>query len=317
MSQQPGRRGKQVTIVDEEAFVTVVNRLIDRAGSVVAAAKVLGLTEGALRTYRKPKRHPGKRAVNADTVDGLYAAFPLGPDGQVPEEWDLLDRAFLSEEAHLALTSYDNWLDPRTEAFAKRRTGRWARVAEGVYWIPAGDSRIRGIRLGELYYLIGLLLSKYPNLWTPLRTADKQYRPEHGRYMLAIIRIVEPLLEARESGFIEVGWEELLEEAKRQKRITRKALRRDRLEEFLAAGVQREIILMKRDSNEDRAYAAAQQDKQQPADPDWGELLMQRLQNAQTARQKAAWREAYNVYAVMANNLGIRKLDPRSLYMDE
>lgn len=60
------------------------------------------------------------------------------------------------------------------------------------------------------------------------------------RALLSVVRILEPLLEAPESAFIERQWQELDD---------------DQLRRFVDAGVRRELILLDRDPDEQRASA--------------------------------------------------------------
>jgi hypothetical protein len=172
--------------------------------------------------------------------------------------------------------------------------------------VPAGDDDLKALRLGELYYVIGLVTSMYPDLLVDLKAAYQHGPIDYDRYMLALTRIVEPLLEARESGFIELGWQDLFEEEQRQGAVSRASLRRYRLRDFLAAGVAREMILLDRDSDEDRAYSVGQSSRTS-ADPDWHSQLLKQSREADTETQRIAWKRAWNDYVIALNNLGIKE----------
>lgn len=304
-ARRPGKQGRQIEIVDPQKLAVVIARLVEREGSIVAAAQVLELTEGALRPYLSKtgrSKGPWRKGINGATVDKLYRAFPATKNG-VPEEWDLLRDALLSERGNLALELYDSWLAPRAAAFVQRRTGRWTVTNNGAFWISAGDNAARAARLQELCYVIGLLTSEYADLFGPLAEASKKADSDDDRYMLAVTRVVEPLLEARESGFIEIGWEELYQEDQRRRRCKSKSIDESRLRKFIQASVEREAILLQRESDEYRAHTIHQ--RTTSPDPERVALLAKGQLCAKNTQQRGAWRRAYNYFAVMAHNLGI------------
>jgi hypothetical protein len=103
---------------------------------------------------------------------------------------------------------------------------------------PASGHGQRGNRRTELNVMLDRVRREYPRL---VETFDNRMRRRGfgpARLLVAHVRVVEPLLESHETGFIERGWDEL-----------------DRTQQaaFLKAGYKREEILLSRDDDLERA----------------------------------------------------------------
>lgn len=222
-------------------------------GSWRAMEKAAGLPPDSLRPY-KEERYDGiteriERAIlrlaQLHRLPSLLWAYDR------PDQWRVL-------------LEYWRWRDRRCSDYVTRTDTRWEMAQDGPQVLPAEPvSEIQARRIGELHYLLGLIQSRYPDLINELRRAFREHHhiDEDERagtledmtpvsYSLspqlyhALIRIVTPLLETRESAFMERGWEELL--------TVEQSSKEGPLRDFVAAGVEREVILLNREDDSER-----------------------------------------------------------------
>jgi hypothetical protein len=90
----------------------------------------------------------------------------------------------------------------------------------------------------DLARLCGYLRKNHPSHWNPLERALDAVSYSNNRRVLSYIRVLGPLIEARDSAFVERCWSDLTD---------------NELLQFVDAGITRERILLNRASDVDRA----------------------------------------------------------------
>jgi hypothetical protein len=216
---------------DRAAFAAVIAEAItsDHRGRRNAAAKSVGVPHNTLRRYHSQLGS----AVRLETLQRLRSLVGAGREPR-------LNAALIGPLAQQALQRYEAWVRAEIESIGVgplRVRALHTAVHEDhlALEIAHGDA---WDRMREADRLVSRMKRRFPRAWAPLNrcVAGRHFGP---RKTLAYFRVVGPLLHADESRLrIERRWEELTE--------------RD-LERFISAGVVREAILLKRESNERRA----------------------------------------------------------------
>jgi uncharacterized protein YheU (UPF0270 family) len=199
----------RLRIVDPGALANVVKSLVARHGTQAATAKATGIEQSQL------SRLAGERLQEMGLRQFESLAKHLSA-----EERARLAPAFFSRKAQIALRTYEKWVT-RT---IRRLDGRGG----------SDDGRLGRQRRVTAKTLHREIMAKFPWLYNRLLREANANKVERDRFGLALLRVLEPLLEDARSGFVERNWQELSD---------------DELREFVEAGITREVILFARSSD--------------------------------------------------------------------
>jgi len=220
-----GRRGRQIAILDRNAVSDLIMLAVraSKRGSVNAAARKIGLNQSILSRLADRKRE----RITPATYKKLQQLMS-------PAHHPSLDRALLLPDSRAVLRNYARWL--------RREIGE-------------NESLVAALRLNELereravadvverhgwrINFARMVRSRYPDLVKRLAAGLKKYHHTPARARLAWKRVIQPLIDAEGSFGIERQWPELA--ASRE------------LRSVLSHGIARELILLKRLPDEDRA----------------------------------------------------------------
>ena len=222
------RKAHRLRIVKPELLADVTCSLIARFGSQAATSRATGIQQSQL-----------SRLASGRLSEIGLAQFERFAKQLSAEERARVARAFFSREAQLALRTYEAWL-----ARTVLRLGRTDDTRQRLSTRPRkGDKPDLPIRHGErsVKALHKELMTSFPWLYNKLLAEANAHKVGRVRFNLALLRVIEPLLEHAPSGCIERSWRELT---------------RDELRQFVELGIQREIILFARSSDFLRAQAA-------------------------------------------------------------
>jgi hypothetical protein len=101
------------------------------------------------------------------------------------------------------------------------------------------------LRVLEVEHVLATSRTEFPDEFTAFESFLVKQQASATRARIAFYRILEPLLEARESGFVERSWDEL---------------DRSELSRFIRAGMEREKILLRRSADTQRAQQQSSRD---------------------------------------------------------
>jgi hypothetical protein len=222
--------GDRVHILDRSGLATELKAAIQRRfrGNLSEAARSAGLRQPDLHKLATAKRvYVSVRTARA--VRELVG----------PRRAQRVDDALLPGPAQMVLKAYGDWCikyatnEVRVIDWANHRTG----------FVPVVSVHYGYTRYMRVVWLATELLRRYPSYFKPL--VEAVGRKGHGvaRLIVALHRVVGPLIDARESGYVELRWEELEE--------------RGTLAQFIDAGVRREVILLDRAPDLERAQEVA------------------------------------------------------------
>ncbi len=219
-SDRPPTRRATWLIADRARLGTEIRQVIGgRYGSVNAAARSIGLSQPTL--HRLAAGQVGR--MTEATMQGLERLFV-----RRSASWK---RAVLPSEALIPGAAYSYWLHDWLS-----RTGR----EKGSWRDVPVTRRLRewpGL-LAQKSKLLLRIRKVAPSTVKTLRGMARDPRFRRDRIVLALERIIEPLLDARGSGGIE-RYPDELDDAE--------------LRAFVEAGMKRERILLMRESDADRA----------------------------------------------------------------
>ncbi len=226
----------RLRVLDHTRLARVCRTVEAWEGSSARAAVRLKIGAGTFSRWRQGK---GGTHLNARSAHALFAYLP--PDS-VSEpafrRWERdRARAILAPEASSALERYERWLGRELCRLAKaggenlRPHGRWRDT-----WPRWADKLLRTVN------------EECPGEFAPLFKLEEQLAQRvtwtsSARFRLAYLRIVEPLLAARETGGFELGAEHLKTA--------------ERLRPYLRAAVKRECVLLTREPDLQRAQRTA------------------------------------------------------------
>jgi len=205
-------------------------------------------------------RNQKSDTISQETLTSLEAALVHhgGADPQTGHLFDQIQRATLSAQGMALKRQFYVWMYVRSRQLFDRQLTTFQLTPGGVREIEDNvEGDLRAVD-GTIGGLAGCELSRYRRflalLWRleQLRPASgyldrlrdeiaDRFEPEGHRFTVALLNILEPLLEGAESGFIERSWEELTDEE---------------LNTFVAKGIDRERILLRRVPNPERIQAA-------------------------------------------------------------
>jgi hypothetical protein len=155
---------------------------------------------------------------------------------------DQLQTVLVSPEAAELVQAFGQWIDAENSRLWERRRLGNTEVTRAVEATSGWEEE----RQAEFDWLLGRSRSAYPDLFNKFDAflvSRQHYKP---RAELAYARILAPLLNWRESGFVERTWTEL-------SRLERRR--------FIKAGMVRERILLTRAPDLQRAQQAAERDQ--------------------------------------------------------
>jgi hypothetical protein len=185
--------------------VEVIVREVGRGNEVATAANV-GISQPTLNRLR---RSALDSIAHATAIALEHAAKQVG-------ETDAFTTAVISPAAlRLYRNGYKPWCVERVSRFEERTLGIHPDVAR------------EGIR--QLWHLAH---AEFPEQFKRLAAAMAKRRVDETRERIAVIRILEPLLESPASGGIERRWTDL---SPRERR------------DFIDAGIKRELIMLNRE----------------------------------------------------------------------
>ena len=246
------KRGRTHPIVDRAAGKRVARWVIaTKPGSwseLRRKPELLGISQSTLSRLAAGQLP----AVNEATIDRLHHLAYAAKRDDIAV--DVVDMTTRENELTVWADGYQRWMVERAQRLVRSSAPHWNATRhlmeivrdEDVHDPPASDL----LFMGELR---GVALRRYHNLWSLVTHLDKTAPTEgvlsrfeawmelhghdHFRRNLALLRIVEPLMEAAESAFVERQWEEMTERE---------------LIAFVRAGIRREKILLSRSPNEVR-----------------------------------------------------------------
>lgn len=227
----PWARAREYQIHDRKALAAVLVEAVTQrhGGNYSAAAKSSGIPNSTLQRYRE-ERGP---AVRRETLEKLLALVGRSRSLRLSD-------AVLSPSARAALEDYDTWLKQETRAarlgstLSVRLSGS-AKVGSAEHKRLVNDAADRVIAIDRL---LSSLRKRYPGDWKRLEKRLTTGRHDKARARLAFLRVVAPLLDTEDTGYIERAWHELSAEE---------------LHDFVRAGITREIVLLGRESDIRRA----------------------------------------------------------------
>lgn len=234
-----------VAIADPAALSDVLRRAIDSPrfrGRRSHAAKEVRLNPSQI-TRLLDQQH---RRISSAVVEKLAKLVKLGAKEELPR----FEAALIAPETQDVLVRHRQWVGARVRDWVKRQGARGVRDLTGaIRWIEEGESdaasRERARDVVELTAHIGRILG-----WDPLeRLAEVVVRKAlseqlaMGRLIVAWHRVLEPILQSAESGFVELHWREMPG---------------PQLRAFVEAGVLREqLVLLEREDDMSRARTVA------------------------------------------------------------
>jgi hypothetical protein len=242
------RRRRRLTVAHPEGLARLLREVIDeRYGGVQLRAARGSVSRQSQFSRLLRAKTP---TIQVKTFEWLKRFVP-------PERRAELVASLLSPSVSDMVLAYHLWLGERGDRFPSRRGRRWRMTSRGI---RKADGIPFTQRLKESEYLVQRLRQQ-PDLVSYFRSFERaaKARGHSGaRINLAYIRVVEPLLEMRESGFVERGWEEMSPEDLRQ---------------FLEAGFTRERVLLNRSPDLQRAQEVFEREPRNFLEPEWRELL--------------------------------------------
>ena len=184
-------------------------------------------------------------------ANGTYRGSHMGVLGRVRRIVPVnrrarFDDANLGLVARRALDRHDRWLDGQFENTAVRNdVGRKPPRITLRRWITRRFMYHLRTREQRLQRVVVEMRIRFPELIAEFerRLYDSQHFNRRGQ--LALMRVVAPLIEPEDSGYVERSWREMTV---------------DELRAFLKAGMKRELILLNRSPDVQRAQEIAKDD---------------------------------------------------------
>jgi hypothetical protein len=225
VSRQKQEKGRYV-VRDVERLKRLVSRLVASLGdgSLNAAASELGISQPTLW-----RLHEGKsESVSRQTMSRLEKGAL-----RISRRWqrELMLCTMSPEAFRRYRTGYLAWCKERQERLLHRRGVLWVRAADQPPQVAKGLPRSRTLAQG-LNATIDRARTQFPEVFAPLAKLIMARGYPNERFMVAVVRMVEPLMEIMPSCFFEPNWQELTEADRRS---------------FLLHGLAREKILLNRE----------------------------------------------------------------------
>jgi hypothetical protein len=223
-------KGRHYKIQDRAELSALIGEAVarDHDGSRNRAAKDSGLPHSTLKRY-----HDGRGPfVRHETLDKLRQL--IGPVGL-----GRLEKAVLTPTATDALLAFDRWLREETRSTLVGTVRQAGLLFAGTSELDHQKAIYSAQdRAEQLEQLCGRWQKRYAHEFARLKkqlVARGHFKP---RARLAFLRVLAPLLDSSDSAGIERSWSELTETERRM---------------FVRAGVTREVILLRRENDVQRA----------------------------------------------------------------
>ena len=271
MNKEPGR--ERYRVIDRERLAALVQRAIDErfGGSQIEAARATQIPQSALSLLVNGKTD----SISPERLQELMRLLPDHAEkGQVSdpifsrprEEFRReLTAALLSTTAQALLAAAEgSWeIEQHLTRTVHPSRKRWTGTDAGLVKTP--DTEIRKhhhypARRLEHDYLRRYVRVAFPDLYGRFERFLISRGHSRHRRDLAWTRVLGPLLQYRETGFIERDWTELRDTP---------AGKSTQLKQFIELGMKREELLLDRAPDEQRAQDIAARDPATLAEPDW------------------------------------------------
>jgi hypothetical protein len=203
-----------------------------RGTSVNGAAHAVGMSQPTLHSFVHGKRS----SVRTSTAEKLRFLVRR-------KHRALFDQLLYPLEAQVVLLCYQRWCLQRMKSWLSRRTPSYVAVADRPVSVSGDGPSSIDVRLRDWLGLVQRVRAEHFSHWAALERLLDQHECGEERRQLAYLRVLEPLLEARDSAFVERRWDELEFGEKTA---------------FLNAGITRERILLNRRSDVERALTAVE-----------------------------------------------------------
>jgi hypothetical protein len=221
-------------ISDPKLLASLLQDAIKRRhGTVNRAARNIGLSQPTLHHIV----HGTRRFVREDTARKLQLLVPRA-------HRDLFEHLLYPTEAHIVLLCYERWCLERIANWLRRETRSYVGVNPRPEHVRGADGRAADVRQRDWFGLLQRVRVERYSHWAALERLLQDHGCTEQRKQVAYLRVLEPLLDARDSAFVERRWDELKDAEKTA---------------FLNAGITRERILLNRDSDVARSRRAAGQ----------------------------------------------------------
>lgn len=221
-------RGDLFKVRDAPKLATVGAKLVAMrgAGSISEAAKNIGVSRSTLSRILDENKPTLTRAT----------AIALGTAAKSIDN-DLVNRfhnALISPDAmRIFREGYQAWVRERFARWEERDGPSWVMTVFGNVAPTAMDPMsTAGQRRQMIQGIWRLAHAEFPALMDAFRSELIARHVERERQEVAVLRVLEPLLEASQSGYVERSWSELSAKERR---------------DFIDAGIRRELILLDRE----------------------------------------------------------------------
>jgi hypothetical protein len=227
------------TINDQQGLADIVGALIYLYGddSETKAAEQIGVSQPTLNRLRRG----AAEAITRATASALERAVKALGDSD-PTYLEMagdLKAAIVAPETHQYMAGYTQWCDERLSRWQERDGMTWKvgpfRQLEPVADVPPAMAIVRQEMRRMLWQRAH---QDFPELFRRFRDEMVSKGVEEVRQEVAVMRVIEPLLEATQSAYIERSYSELTERERR---------------DFIDAGIKRELILLDREPAMTRA----------------------------------------------------------------
>ena len=229
---KPGRRARLFAIANREALSGEINRAIEQRafGNLSAAARLARMKQPELHRLA----HGQIGSIGRRTIAALLRLVAA-------DRRHRLEEALISPEASELLRAYDTWINGWSERFLERKDLGDTYVGRAIQRLPGWELQ----RVLEADHLLATAREECAGELRAFESFLVKQQASAKRAKIAFYRILEPLLESRESGFVERSWEEL---------------DRSELSRFIRAGIEREKILLRRSADTQRAQQQSSRD---------------------------------------------------------
>jgi hypothetical protein len=227
------RRGARLfAIADREALRAEINRAIEKRalGNLSAAARLARIGQPELHRLA----HGQIGSISRRTIAALRRLVPA-------DRRHHLEEALVSPEASELLRAYDTWTSDWKERFLERKDLGDTYVGRAIQRLPGWEL----LRVLEVEHVLATARTEFPDEFRAFESFLVKQQASGTRARIAFYRILEPLFEGRESGFVERSWDEL---------------DRSELSRFIRAGMEREKILLRRSADTQRAQQQSSRD---------------------------------------------------------
>ena len=218
-------RGDLFKVRDATELAIVAEKIVDLrgAGSVTEAAKNVGVSRSTLGRIMAEQKPTLTRAT----------AIALGTAAKSIDN-DLVNRfhnALISPDAmRIFREGYQAWVRERFERWEERDGPSWRISALNAAVEPI--DRHPPQRRQMIQGIWRLAHAEFSDVFAAFRNEMVSRHVERERQEVAVLRVLEPLLEASQSGYVERSWSELSAKERR---------------DFIDAGIRRELILLNRE----------------------------------------------------------------------